>query len=140
MPTNYAGRVTLIVVVLLAALFGIPGLFGGIFTVSPLASDKPKVELNLRPGIDIAGGYSLTYEIKKPDNWIPTGKLAEDVSKVLKKRVDPAGVRNLIWRPQGDERLEIQLPRASLAAEGTSKVKQEYLDVSGKLAQYNVSY
>ena len=142
MPTNHAGRVTLILAVLFGALFGIPGMFGGIFTVSPFASDKPKVALNLRPGIDIAGGYSLTYEIKKPENWTPTGnmKLADEVAKVLKKRVDPAGVRNLIWRPQGDDRLEIQLPRASLAAEGSSKVKQEYLDVSGKLAGYNVSY
>ncbi len=75
MPTHYAGRVTLIVVVLLAALFGIPGITGGIFTVSPLASDKPKVDLNLRPGIDIAGGYSLTYEIKKPENWVRYNRL-----------------------------------------------------------------
>jgi SecD/SecF fusion protein len=142
MPTQNAGRITLILVVLLAALFGIPPLTDGIFALRPGATDKPKVGLNLKPGIDIAGGYSLTYEIKKPEGWIRTDAetLAEKVAGVLKKRVDPGGVRNLIWRPQGDDRLEIQLPRASLTAEGTSKVKDQYRETTEKLARYNVSY
>ena len=36
--------------------------------------------------------------------------LSEAVMDALKKRVDPDGVRNLIWRPQGNTRLEIQMP------------------------------
>jgi SecD/SecF fusion protein len=141
MPTQNAGRVTLIIVVLFAALFGVY-ITDGIFAVRPFATDKPKISLNLKPGIDIAGGYSLTYEIKKPEGWVRSTEntLAEQVAAVLKKRVDPGGVRNLIWRPQGDDRLEIQLPRASLTAEGTSKVKDQYTDARNKLAQYNVNY
>ena len=39
----------------------------------------------------------------------------------LKKRVDPEGVRNLVWRPQGNNRLEIQMPFSGNAEE--NKVK-----------------
>src|SRR5436190_24373745 len=121
MPQNYAGRVTLIIVVLLVALFGIPLLTGGIFTFRPFSSDekdkdKELLTVNLKPGIDIAGGTSLLYEIKPPSGGsVNSGKgsLAEQVAALLKKRVDPTGVRNLIWRPTGDTRLEIQIPRAT---------------------------
>ena len=41
--------------------------------------------------------------------------LAEEVAAALKKRVDPQGVLNLVWRPQGDNRLEIQIPRSANA-------------------------
>ena len=58
MVQNYASRVTLIIVVLLVGLFGVPFITGGIF--SPAKFFSPSVpfneKLNLRPGIDIAGG------------------------------------------------------------------------------------
>ena len=52
-----------------------------------------------------------------------SANLAEQVMKALKKRVDPNGMRNLIWRPQGTNRLEIQMPlsrdrRRGQAAQG----------------------
>ncbi len=98
MPTHYTGRVTLIVAILLAALFCIfPGSFRGDF--------RP----DLKPGIDMVGGTSLLYEIKPPEGGY-SPDLAERVMASLKKRVDPDGVRNLIWRPQGNTRLEIQMP------------------------------
>jgi SecD/SecF fusion protein len=68
---------------------------------------------NLRPGIDMVGGTSLVYSIKQPPGgWhSPTGEtLAVAEMTALKRRVDPLGEKNLIWRPQGDDRLEIQLP------------------------------
>jgi protein-export membrane protein SecD/preprotein translocase SecF subunit len=66
----------------------------------------------LKAGIDLAGGTSLLYEIDtaglaerdKTD-------LAERVMRRLKQRVDPQGQRNLVWRPIGQNRLEIQMPR-----------------------------
>ncbi len=30
--------------------------------------------------------------------------------EALKKRVDPLGLRNLVWRPQGNDRIEIEMP------------------------------
>src|SRR4051812_27633666 len=143
MPQNYAGRVTLIIVVLLVGLFGIPPLTDGIFSLkrflSPGVSFHDK--LNLKPGIDIAGGYSLLYEIKPPGGGVRPGDgtLAEQVAAILKKRVDPTGTRNLIWRPQGDTRLEIQIPRSSMSGEGAGNVKAEYQEIKSKLDEQNVT-
>lgn len=109
MPTHYSGRVTLIIAVVLAALWAI-------FPAAPkvlFKPFKPSLEYSfrpdLKPGIDMVGGTSLLYEIKPPEGGY-TPDLAERVMASLKKRVDPDGVRNLIWRPQGNTRLEIQMP------------------------------
>ena len=67
----------------------------------------------------MVGGTSLLYEIKEPEGGYhgqAGHTLAEDVMESLKKRVDPDGVRNLIWRPQGIIKLEIQLPASPNAA------------------------
>ena len=93
-----SGRVSLIVAVLLLALWAI----------FPSGNFKHP---DLKPGIDMVGGTSLLYEIKPPEGGgFQGGNLAEQVMESLKKRVDPDGVRNLIWRPQGNTRLEIQMP------------------------------
>ena len=99
MPTQFTGRITLILIVVLGALWAI-------FPSGNLR--KP----DLKPGIDMVGGTSLLYEIKQPaDGWNdPNNSLANVVMESLKKRVDPGGLRNLIWRPQGNTRLEIQMP------------------------------
>jgi len=68
----------------------------------------------LKYGIDLYGGYSLTYEID--DSGMSPGErigLSERVIKVLKERIDPNQVFNLVWRPIGHNRLEIQMPRPS---------------------------
>ncbi|HEY7119328.1 MAG TPA: protein translocase subunit SecD [Tepidisphaeraceae bacterium] len=144
MPQNYAGRVTLILVVLFLGLFGIPKLTDGIFSIEKFFN--PRVgfneKVNLKPGIDIAGGTSLLYEIKPPPGGFHDTSgtpLAEQVAALLKKRVDPQGVRNLIWRPQGDTRLEIQLPRSSMSKEGAGKVKQDYQALRDRIDTYNLS-
>jgi SecD/SecF fusion protein len=87
-------------------------------------NDKVASLINLKPGIDIVGGTSLLYEIKVPEGTKPNGHLASDVAEVLKKRVDPEGVRNLIWRPQGDTRLEIQMPLSGDSQENAEKRKE----------------
>ena len=112
MPTNYTSRITIILIV----------LFGSLLAIVPphklFNSDLPwSRKTNLNPGIDIAGGVSLLYEIKVPPGSTgasTTGgqTLAEEVAAALKKRVDPQGVLNLVWRPQGNTRLEIQIPRS----------------------------
>ncbi|MBN1489430.1 MAG: protein translocase subunit SecD [Phycisphaerae bacterium] len=66
----------------------------------------------LKGGIDLVGGTSLLYEIDT--SGLKTGErtdLAERVMGRLKNRVDPKGQRNLVWRPIGQNRLEIQMPR-----------------------------
>lgn len=68
----------------------------------------------LKYGIDLAGGYSLLYEIDDT-GLTPAEKsdLSQRVMGVLRERVDPQGVYNLVWRPVGHNRLEIQMPRPS---------------------------
>jgi len=125
MPTNFTGRFTLTLAVLLAMLWAIfPGAFKG------------KFNHGLKPGIDMVGGTSLLYEIKAPPGSAETG-LAQQVMDALKKRVDPDGVRNLIWRPQGNTRLEIQMPLSTQS--GDAKVKRDaYAAVQHQIEQYAV--
>src|SRR4051794_28119725 len=123
MQTNYTGRVTLILVVLWAALSlifpSVPPSIFWFFKPNQPISLRP----NLKPGIDMVGGTSLLYEIKASEGSTPDAHLAERVMEALKKRVDPQGVRNLIWRPQGATRLEIQMPLSGRS--GDSKQKRE---------------
>ena len=114
MPTNYSGRIIAIAVVLLAALWAI------------FPSFNPK-KPDLKPGIDMVGGTSLLYEIKPPDGAVVNDNLAEQVAASLKKRVDPDGVRNLIWRPQGNTRLEIQLPRSTTNVDAEA-IRKSFID------------
>ncbi len=71
----------------------------------------------LKPGIDLAGGTSLIYEIDTT-NLKPAEKrdIAERMITVLRRRIDPANIQNLIWRPLGSTRFEIQMPLASQQA------------------------
>ena len=75
------------------------------------------VQKSLKAGIDLAGGTSLIYEI---DTFGLTEAEKKDLSQkmitVLRRRIDPANIQNLIWRPQGNSRFEIQMPLASSEA------------------------
>jgi len=91
----------------------------------------------LKPGIDLAGGTSLIYEIdthglkesEKTD-------LAQRMITVLRRRIDPANIQNLIWRPQGNTRFEIQMPLATAEAR---KKRQNYEQAEANLLDKNVS-
>ncbi len=74
-------------------------------------------EQKLKAGIDLAGGSSLLFEIDTAglEDADKVG-LSNRVMEVLKRRVDPGGQMNLIWRPIGNNRLEIQMPRPPQAA------------------------
>src|SRR6266571_2774741 len=105
----YRGRLTAILIVLFIGLFGIPF---------------------------ISGGISLLYEIKAPPGGGPTN-LSEQVAEALKKRVDPDGVRNLVWRPQGATRLEIQMPLGQNAEEA-KKAREDLALAQQELESTNV--
>ncbi|MHC4573512.1 MAG: protein translocase subunit SecD, partial [Planctomycetota bacterium] len=71
----------------------------------------------LKPGIDLAGGTSLIYEIDATElEPAERSDVAERMITVLRRRIDPANIQNLIWRPQGSTRFEIQMPLASAEA------------------------
>jgi SecD/SecF fusion protein len=133
MTYNHSGRLTLIGFVLAVALLLI-------FPPNKILRSDLSLsqKMNLRPGIDMVGGTSLTYEIRQPEGGFRGGgTLAEAVASALKKRVDPDGVRNLVWRPEGNTRLEIQLPRNTQNVDAT-RIREAYVEARQKLEQTNV--
>ncbi|MBC7782633.1 MAG: protein translocase subunit SecD [Burkholderiales bacterium] len=137
MQTTYTNRVFWILVTLWIAVSAIyprvPGTLFWFFDVTGPISFQD----NLKPGIDIKGGASLIYEIKQTDTASADPKLSETVATALRKRVDPQGVRNIIWRPQGPTRLEIQLP-ASRNTEQAEAVRNKYIAAKDQLDQTNL--
>lgn len=66
----------------------------------------------LKGGIDLVGGTSLLFEIDTADLSAQQQRgLSSKVMSILKDRVDPQGQMNLEWRPVGNTRLEIRMPR-----------------------------
>ncbi|MHC4478686.1 MAG: hypothetical protein ACYTEL_23880, partial [Planctomycetota bacterium] len=90
----------------------------------------------LKPGIDLAGGTSLIYEIDTTglEPWEKKDLSARMIT-VLRRRIDPANIQNLIWRPQGSTRFEIQMPLAS--AEARQK-RQDYERALDELLSRNI--
>ncbi|MDD5459499.1 MAG: protein translocase subunit SecD [Phycisphaerae bacterium] len=91
----------------------------------------------LKPGIDLAGGTSLIYEINTQGlDQADKDKLSERMITILRRRIDPANIQNLIWRPQGNTRFEIQMPLSSAEA----RVKRDqYEQVLENLLAENVN-
>jgi SecD/SecF fusion protein len=110
MPKQLTGRVLLILAVLFSCLYILfPFAFKGSF--------KP----NIRPGIDMVGGSSLLYELKFPEGTSPSAEVLEKTIAALRERVDPEGVKNLVWRASGNDKIEIQLPATDESLEAKPK-------------------
>src|SRR3982750_329586 len=141
MPTNIAGRLTTIVIVTLVFLAAI---FAPLIQHPSWTFDRniPFIRKTaIRPGIDMVGGTSLLYEIRVPADRPTsyTGDLAGQMMEALKRRVDPEGVRNLVWRPQGGNRLEIQMPLSGAGGSGNADQKRkDLLAAREKLEATNV--
>src|SRR5712671_5031182 len=94
---NHTTRFAVIVAVLIVALYMI--------FPQPQKLFDPDLHLwektNLKPGLDMVGGTSLTYEIHPATGTVAAPDLAVKTMEALKKRIDPNGTRNLVWRPEG---------------------------------------
>ncbi len=83
----------------------------------------------LKPGIDLGGGTSLIYEIDSQGlNSMEKRGLAGRMITVLRRRIDPANIQNLVWRPQGNTRFEVQMPLASKEAREKREAFESVLD------------
>ncbi|MFN7019832.1 MAG: protein translocase subunit SecD [Phycisphaerales bacterium] len=77
-----------------------------VLTIIAVVAINPP-EKKLRRGKDLAGGASLVYQVfTKPGDTDVMGK----VISVLKNRVDPQGVMEISFEPQGADRIEITMP------------------------------
>ena len=91
----------------------------------------------LKPGIDLAGGTSLIYEIDTQELEAAEKEgLSTRMITVLRRRIDPANIQNLIWRPQGSSRFEIQMP---LADAETRQKRQNYNKAMSELLDENAN-
>ncbi|MHC4498330.1 MAG: hypothetical protein ACYS21_04355 [Planctomycetota bacterium] len=91
----------------------------------------------LTPGIDLAGGTSLIWEIDTEGLDAEEKKdLSTRMITVLRRRIDPVNIQNLVWRPQGNTRFEIQMPLAS--AEALEK-RRKYEKAKRELLAENVN-
>lgn len=91
----------------------------------------------LKPGIDLAGGTSLIYEIDT--QGIPEADqkdLSQKIITVLRRRIDPANIQNLIWRALGNTRFEIQMPLASPEAR---EKREQYETALNELITHNIN-
>jgi len=106
-------------------------LIAGLITIGSMSVIP--LDRNIKLGIDLRGGYSLLYEIDDSgmDATQKTG-LSDRVMAILKERVDPNGVLNLVWRPVGNNRLEIQMPRPP---QSVSETRAKYVIEQEKLIQ-----
>ncbi len=90
----------------------------------------------LKPGIDLAGGTSLIYEIDTAGmSESAKSGLAERVINILRARVDPNAQFNLVWRPIGSNRIEIQMPRPPKEAK---QRRDQYEAARSKISALNV--
>ncbi|MFQ5805816.1 MAG: protein translocase subunit SecD [Phycisphaerae bacterium] len=106
-------------------LIGVVLLFG-IWLIYP-PKDK------LRGGLDIEGGFSLIFEIEEEEGE-DDPYLAEQMKRLLQRRVDPKGVYDIKWRVLGRNRLEVQMP---LPPEENKQLRKEYIDAREKLLAAN---
>lgn len=114
---NIAQRIAIIIGVLLL----------GIYLITP-PKDK------LRGGLDIEGGVSMIFEIQEePGEDDPF--LAEQMKRLLQRRVDPRGVYDLKWRTLGRNRIEVQMP---LPPEENKQLKQRYAEAHEALLATNI--
>jgi SecD/SecF fusion protein len=91
----------------------------------------------MKPGIDLAGGTSLIYEIDTTGlESTEIDNLAQRLAPILLKRIDPGNIQNIIMRPQGDTRLEIQVPLASL---DTHRKREGYDKALNAIAEDNTN-
>ena len=91
----------------------------------------------LKPGIDLAGGTSLIYQIDTQGlEESEKREISERMITVLRRRIDPANIQNLVWRPQGSTRFEIQMP---LASEESRQRRQDFEEALSGLLERNIN-
>lgn len=88
----------------------------------------------LRPGLDLAGGTTLVYQVDVPEDQ-DARQVIDQTIAVLRKRVDPDGIMNLIWRRQGGNRIEIQMPPP---APETKQRRERYMQLRQALIDANI--
>ena len=91
-------------------------------------------QTRLRPGLDIAGGVSMVFEIEEDPNY-QNENIAEEMKRLLQRRVDPQGVFDLQWFVHGKNRLEVRMP---LPPAENEALREAYLQAQEALFAHNM--
>ncbi|MBQ8934195.1 MAG: protein translocase subunit SecDF, partial [Lachnospiraceae bacterium] len=89
-------------IVILAALVGL--LFTAIVGVG---AEKSGAASNIRLGLDLAGGVSITYQAVGEEK--PSDEDMDDTVYKLQRRVESYSTEALVYR-EGDDRINIEIP------------------------------
>ncbi len=100
-------------------------IIAAVLVASGLAVYPPSEKLKLGP--DLAGGTSLLYEVQVPPG-ANTDETVNRVIDVVRRRVDPSGVRNLIFQAEAGGRIQILMPQPSKAVVDLRKHYQVVLE------------
>lgn len=100
------GILSLVVAVVLIGLLGFTAVTG--FGKGHIGSAR-----NIKLGLDLAGGVSITYQVK---NENPTESEMKDTIYKLQKRVEQYSTESSVYQ-EGDDRINIEIPGVSNANE-----------------------
>lgn len=92
--------ITLIVLVLLIAGFGYMTIFG-------VGTEKTGAASDIKLGLDLAGGVSITYQAV--GEKAPSATDMSDTIEKLKKRVEHYSTESQVYK-EGDDRINIEIP------------------------------
>ena len=130
MSKNLVIKITLIIVLVIAGIFL---LFAGAVSTIYIAG-KMRMWIITR---DMTGGTSLVYEVDTQGLTVEEKKgLSKRMIRVLRRRVDPTGLQDLVWRPLGDTRFEIRMP---LTSKETRRRLQNYEKALSALLAKNIN-
>ncbi|MEC9158489.1 MAG: protein translocase subunit SecD [Planctomycetota bacterium] len=80
----------------------------------------------IRLGKDLRGGVSLVYAVSAPED-ANSEQVISQVIEVLKQRVNPQGVLDITFQPQGANRMEVVMPLPSPKVRALQRVFQDEL-------------
>ncbi len=89
-------------------------------------------EERIKLGKDLRGGVSLVYQVELPGGGVDSQGVLAQVIDALKRRVNPTGVLDISFQPQGDDRIEIVMP---LPSPEVKAAQDNWLSALGSLAQ-----
>ena len=110
----------------------IPVLLATIFVVNA-GIKEANGSVGFRRGIDLAGGTILVYEVDQDrfkDKNNARELTADDIKQLaekLKRRIDPADLKNVVVRPVGNSRVEIILPYSGSTTGNKASANEEFV-------------
>lgn len=96
------GIISLILTVVIIGLLGFASLVG-------IGKDRTGAMKNIKLGLDLAGGVSITYQVKDKN---PSSEEMSDTIYKLQKRVEQYSTEASVYQ-EGDDRINIEIPGVS---------------------------